>query len=67
MDYDNPCNIFYWITDAAKIPVIELNVSGLEMKKSKLVDAQACTGTLSSIMATLYCRLLCYHFLDEIV
>lgn len=53
----NYTNALNWIViaDAAKIPVMELSVCGLEMKKSKLVDAQACTGTLSSVMATLYC------------
>lgn len=53
----NYTNALNWvvIADAAKIPVMELSVCGLEMKKSKLVDAQACTGTLSSVMATLYC------------
>lgn len=62
IDWGSVCKINYtnalnWvvIADAAKIPVMELSVSGLEMKKSKLVDAQACTGTLSSVMATLYC------------
>ncbi|XP_055998709.1 intermembrane lipid transfer protein VPS13B-like isoform X2 [Ostrea edulis] len=43
-----------FVEDAVKIPVLELTMSGLEMKKSKLVNTQACTGSLSSAMATLY-------------
>ncbi|XP_061177950.1 intermembrane lipid transfer protein VPS13B-like [Saccostrea echinata] len=43
-----------FVEDAVNIPVLELSVSGMEMKKCKLVDTQACTGTLSSVMVTLY-------------